>query len=496
MAERASIRFLHRGEVVELSDFHPMTTLLDWLRLEARLTGTKEGCNEGDCGACTVAIGRLEGGKVVYEPVNACIQLLGMLDGTELVVVDDLAAKGDLHPVQQALVDHHGSQCGFCTPGFVMGLFTLYHAGGATPPERKVVTDWLAGNLCRCTGYRPIVDAALAACARPAADRYAAAMAATARKLAALADGKDVFVGHDRRFFAAPASRDSLARLFARYPDATLVAGATDVALWITKQLRDLPRLIHLGRIEGFDAIAETDDGLTLGAGATYCDAHPALARLDPDIGEVVRRLGSRQVRAAGTIGGNIANGSPIGDTPPMLMALGATIELASARGERRLELEDFFIAYGQQDRKAGEFVSRLQVPRPQANEAVRCYKISKRFDQDISAVLAAFKLGIDGSRVTSARIAYGGMAATPKRAAKAEAALMGASLTVPASWQAAIAALGEDFSPLTDMRASAGYRLAAARALLKKALIEIGGADSRETRITGFRKASDERAA
>jgi xanthine dehydrogenase small subunit len=496
MAERACIRFLHRGEVVEVSDFAPSTTLLDWLRLERRLTGTKEGCNEGDCGACTVVVGTLEDGRIVYEPVNACIQLLGMLDGKELVVVDDLAEKGELHPVQQALVDHHGSQCGFCTPGFVMALFALYHAERPRPPSRVEVTDWLAGNLCRCTGYRPIVDAALAACAEAPADRHSRQMAETARKLSALADSTSVFVGSDERFFAAPACREGLARLYARHPDAVLVAGATDVALWITKQLRELPRIIHLGRVAGFDDIAEDEAWLTIGAGATYRAAHAALARLDPDIGEVVRRLGSRQVRAAGTVGGNIANGSPIGDTPPMLMALGASIDLVSEGGSRTLALENFFLAYGRQDRKPGEFVSRIHIPRPKAVERVRCYKISKRFDQDISAVLAAFKVRLDGRRVAGARIAFGGMAATPRRAAKAEAALNGARLDDRASWEGALAALGEDFTPISDMRASAGYRLEVARALLVKAMTEIAGAPSREMRITGFREVGDERAA
>ena len=367
MAERNAIRFLHRGNIVEVENFNPMTTLLDWLRIERRLTGTKEGCNEGDCGACTVAIGRLKGGKVTYEPVNACIQLLGMLDGAELVVVDDLAEGGDLHPVQQALVDHHGSQCGFCTPGFVMGLFTLYHSD-APVSERKDVTDWLAGNLCRCTGYRPIVDAGMAACAGKADDRYAKAMAETAKQLAALADGADVFCGDEQGFFASPASRDGLARLYARHPDATLVSGATDVGLWITKQLRTLPKIIHLGRIAGFDDVSETADGLTLGAGATYRDAHAALSRLDADIGEVVRRLGSRQVRAAGTIGGNIANGSPIGDTPPMLMALGASIDLASAEGERSLEAGKFLHRL----RQAGPPGRRIRLAHPRAAPQVR----------------------------------------------------------------------------------------------------------------------------
>jgi xanthine dehydrogenase small subunit len=466
-----------------------MATLLDYLRLEERACGTKEGCGEGDCGACTVALGSLRDGRVIYEPVNSCIQLLGMVDGREVVAVDDLHVReGGLHPVQRALVAAHGSQCGFCTPGFVMSLFALYHADGA--PGRAQVNDAIAGNLCRCTGYRPIVEAGLKACAGKPRDSYIAAAAGTAKALGKLADGKDLFIGSEKSFFAAPASAESLARLYAAHPDAVLVAGATDVGLWITKQLRNLPKIIHLGRAADLAQITDLGDSITIGAAVTYEAAAASLAAIDADLGELLRRLGSRQVRTAGTVCGNIANGSPIGDTPPALIVLGAAIELRSAGGARTLPLEKFFIAYGKQDRQPGEFVAAVKVPRLRPNQAFRAFKISKRFDQDISALLGAFCLTLDGSRIEEARIAFGGMAPTPKRAQRAEAALKGADLTSSSSWAAAIAALEQDFKPIDDHRASAAYRQATARALLTKALHEIAGAPSKSTRITGQREA------
>jgi xanthine dehydrogenase small subunit len=486
LSNRASIRFLRRGQIVELANVPPMRTVLDYLRLEERSRGTKEGCNEGDCGACTVALGRLRNGRLVYEPVNACILLLGQLDGTELVTVDDLAADGVLHPVQQALVDTHGSQCGFCTPGFVMSLFTLYQSGKA--PTRDEIATHIAGNLCRCTGYRPIIDAALSCCTGQAADRWAKGAGEAAAHLAELDDGADVFIGTSESFIARPARAETLAALAAEHPDATIVSGATDVGLWITKQMRQLPKILLTGGVKDLHAVTDAGDRIAIGAAASYAEALPTLSAIDPDVGEVLRRLGSTQVRASGTVGGNIANGSPIGDTPPMLIALGATLTLRHGATERSLPLEDFFIAYGRQDRKPGELVWRITVPKLKPGEAFRAYKISKRFDQDISAVMAGFKFALDGGRVTAARIAFGGMAATPKRAASAEAALQGASLDDPSGWAAAIAALGRDFQPISDMRASAAYRMEVAQGLLRKALMELAGATG--TRVLADRKA------
>ncbi|HVJ35061.1 MAG TPA: xanthine dehydrogenase small subunit [Terriglobia bacterium] len=491
---RNCIRFLGRGEIVSLADLSPTRTLLDYLRLEERARGTKEGCNEGDCGACTVALGSLRDGRVVYEPVNACILLLGQIDGKELVTVEDLAKGGRLHPVQQAMVDHHASQCGFCTPGFVMSLFTLYHAPQA--PDRRDVLDRLAGNLCRCTGYRPIVDAALATCTGAAADIWARHAAATAETLAKLADGEDILVGDNRQFYAAPANAEGLLALAAAHADATLVAGATDVGLWITKQMRPLRKIIQVARVPDLQAIADEPHQITLGAAVTYERAAPALGGIDPDIGNLLRRIGAAQVRSSGTVGGNIANGSPIGDTPPALIALGAQIELRQALATRRMPLEAFFLGYGKQDRRPGEVLWRITIPKLGADEVFRCYKISKRFDQDISAVMAAFKFRLADGRISEARIAYGGMAPVPKRAVTAELVLRGMRLDQPETWQQACAALAQDFQPIDDMRASAAYRLQVAQSLLRKALLEASGTPSNVSRVAGHREAVAEQVA
>jgi xanthine dehydrogenase small subunit len=485
---RGHIQFLRRGKVVRLDEAAPTLTLLDHLRLSERAMGTKEGCAEGDCGACTVVLRRLVGGRLVYSPVNACIVLAGQADGSEVIAVDDLAADG-LHPVQQAMVDLHGSQCGFCTPGFVMSLFALFHDRNRGVLTRDEVNDWIAGNLCRCTGYRPIVDAAFASCAGDGRDRFTDQEPAIAGVLARLDDGDDLFTGTSERFFAAPASIEALAALYAKHPDAILVAGATDVGLWVTKQMRDLGKIIWLGRVKGLDTITDGAQAVTFGATVTHAAAAPYLAAIDPDLGELLRRFASKQVRNVGTLGGNIANGSPIGDTPPALIALGATLVLQRGAAIRELALEDFFIAYGRQQRETSEFVRAVRVPKLAAGEAFRCYKISKRFDQDISAVMGAFKLRIDGARIGAARIAFGGMAATPKRAKAAENALVGADLADPAAATAACEKLGSDFAPITDQRASASYRMQVATGLLRKALIEIGGAPSRTTRVVGWRK-------
>ena len=486
---RKSLQFIRKGRVVEVDDVGPTTTLLDHLRLVEGSVGTKEGCNEGDCGACTVALGRVRNGRLAYEPVNACIQLLGMVDGAEVVTVEDLADGGALHPVQRAMVDLHGSQCGFCTPGFVMSLFTLYQSGVAA--DRDTVCDWIAGNLCRCTGYRPIVEAALTSCSGAPADGFAARATETAARLTALADGADLFVGDAARFFAAPATLDALCRLLAEHPDATIVAGATDVGLWVTKQLRVLPKIVWLGRVAGLDAIEETETGFRIGAAATFDAAAAAVAAIDPDLGNLWRRIGSKQVRVSGTIGGNIANGSPIGDTPPALIALGATLELRHGDLVRRLPLEDFFLAYGRQDRAPGEIVVAVDVPRLGPADVFRGYKISKRFDQDISAVMAAIRLTLDGDRSASARVAFNGMAGVPKRATAAEAVLAGARLGDPALPRSVRAALAEDFQPLDDMRASAAYRLDVAGSLVEKALIEAAGTPTSATRVFGLREAA-----
>jgi len=485
---RDCIQFRRQDQIIRLDRFLPQSTILDWLRLEERSTGTKEGCGEGDCGACTVVIARERNGRLIYEPVNACIATLGQLDGCELITVEDLAHQGKLHPVQSAMAAGHGSQCGFCTPGIVMSLFAHFHSEGDRT-DRAAINDVLAGNLCRCTGYRSIVDAARKACAGPAADQFTATESQTRAVLQRLNDGSDILVGDETRFFASPASEASLAALYLRHPDARIIGGATDVGLWITKKLMTLDKIIHVGRA-GLDAIEPTADSLNIGAAVTLANASSSLASISPDIAEIVRRFGSVQVRAAGTVGGSIANASPIGDLAPLFIALGGSVELRKGERVRALPLEKFFIAYGKQDREPGEFVRRLIVPKLPAAVFFKAYKISKRFDEDITAVLGAFRIAVEGGRITSARIAFGGMAATPKRALAVERQLIGADVDDSAVWRSAAEQVSNDFTPLTDMRASAEYRLDVAGNLVIKALAEISGAASPVTRILGRQEA------
>jgi xanthine dehydrogenase small subunit len=484
---RNCIQFRRNDRIVRLDRFVPQSTILDWLRTEERSTGTKEGCAEGDCGACTVVIARERDGRLLYEPVNACIATLGQLDGCELITVEDLAHEGKLHPVQTAMAAGHGSQCGFCTPGIVMSLFAHFHSeGGRT--ERAKINDALAGNLCRCTGYRSIVDAAREACAGPMTDHFTAKETETCAALRQLRDNADVFAGNASCFFASPASEDSLASLYQQHPDARIIAGATDVGLWITKKLATIDKVIHVGRA-GLDKIEATADAMHIGAAVTLADATSLLASIDPDIAEILRRFGSVQVRAAGTVGGSIANASPIGDLAPLFIALGGSVELRKGERIRALPLEQFFIGYGKQDREPGEFIRRLVVPKLPPATFFRAFKISKRFDEDITAVLGAFRIGLDGDRIVSARIAFGGMAGTPKRAAAVERQLVGAALNDVGAWRRAAIRIDDDFTPLTDVRASAEYRVGVARNLLIKALAEIAGVSSPVTRVLNRRE-------
>jgi xanthine dehydrogenase small subunit len=483
---RDHVTFLLNGTVERVSALSPTTTLLAHLRRVRRLTGTKEGCAEGDCGACTVVVGRLSNGRVQYRPINACIAFVPMLEGVSVTTVEHLKGPGGkLHPCQQAMVDCHGSQCGFCTPGFVMSLYALYAEG--CKAGRGALNDALAGNLCRCTGYGPILAAGAAMFGYRAPPWEAERRAREVEALRTLQHSDTVALEHDGQRFYAPATLDELVRLTGQYPDATIVAGATDVGLWVTKQHRRLDTLLHIGRVEELQRIVEEAGRLSIGAGVTMADAEGVLGRHFPDLGELIRRFGARQVRSAATLGGNIANGSPIGDMAPALIVVGACLRLRKGAAVRVVPLEDFFIAYGKQDLTTSEIVESVEVPLRGEPERLKCYKVSKRFDQDISAVCGSFDIAVVDNRIVSARIAFGGMAATPKRARAVEAALVGQPWTA-ASVEAAEAAFAQDFAPISDMRGSAGYRLRIARNLLWRCFHETSGDIA--TRLVGRQSA------
>ncbi|MFO1285023.1 MAG: xanthine dehydrogenase small subunit [Burkholderiales bacterium] len=492
MADPDPIRLIVNGERVDVERVAPQTTLLAWLREQRGLTGTKEGCAEGDCGACTVVVAESRGdGTLDWNPVNACLRLLPTLDGKAVFTIESLAGPGGpLHPVQQAMVDCHGSQCGFCTPGMTMSLFALGKRTGSRTgtPSREAVDDALSGNLCRCTGYRPIVEAAQQGCAAMARaegwrgpgvaadgsrvvgtdeERLAAQLDALAR------ESTFEYVGGGQRWIA-PVSVDGLAHACTAHPDARLVAGATDVGLWITKQHRDLGTMIWTGAAKDLAAIRTDTEAIEIGAGASLDAAFEAFDGDYPELTEAWTRFASAPIRASGTMGGNVANGSPIGDSMPALIALDARVVLTKGPRTRTLALEDFYLAYQKTAREPGEFVRAILVPRRPADLRLRAYKVSKRFDQDISSVFVAIALVVESGVVRSARIGAGGVAATPKRAGAAEAALAGEPWT-EATAEAAARALEAEFSPIDDMRASAAYRRRVLGNLMRRFWLETG---------------------
>ena len=466
----------------------PNLTVLNYLREHLGKPGTKEGCASGDCGACTVVVGELQtdaqgGESIRYRSLNSCLTFVSSLHGKHLISVEGLKHQGQLHSVQQAMVDCHGSQCGFCTPGFVMSLFALQK--NSSQPDAHKAHEALAGNLCRCTGYRPILAAAEQACCGGQSDQFDARQAETISRLKAIAPKDTGELNSGDKRCLVPLTVADLADLYDAYPQARLLAGGTDLALEVTQFHRTLPVMIYVGNIAQMKRIEHFDDRLEIGAATALTDCYDALRAEYPDFGELLQRFASLQIRNQGTLGGNIGNASPIGDSPPLLIALGAQIVLCKGEVRRTLALEDYFIDYRVTARQESEFIEKIIVPRASAERLFRAYKVSKRLDDDISAVCAAFNLRIDNGVVSDARIAFGGMAAIPKRAKNCEAALIGAPWN-QSSIERACAALAEDFTPLSDFRASKEYRLLSAQNLLRKYFIELH-APHIETRVTAY---------
>ncbi len=456
-----SIRILLNGEPCEIRRVPPAATVLDWLRTERALTGTKEGCAEGDCGACTVVLGIPDGAGMRYEAVNSCLMAVPQLAGKALITIEGLAENGGLHPLQRAMIEADASQCGFCTPGIVMALYAFQQGG--EEPEDETIHDALAGNLCRCTGYRPIVDAARNAPSAPRAIPSAPVPEAA----------PDYRAG--RQVFFAPRTLDELIALRAAHPAAPLLAGGTDLGLLFSKERKAFPAILSVAGVEELRRLETREDEIEIGAAVTYTRALPVLDAEYPGMGELIRRIGSRQIRNLGTIGGNIGNASPIGDTLPWLIALDATLVLRGPGGAREMPVKSFFLGYRETDLGPGEVIASVRVPRLSAGQVFRIYKVSKRYDQDISAVIGAYCLTLVDGRVSDARIAYGGMAATPKRARAAERALIGEAWG-EAAVEAAGRAIAEDFEPIDDFRASARYRLTVAANLLRRLHLQTAG--------------------
>ena len=490
----STVRFLFKNKVVSIENIDPNLTVLQYLREIQFNTGTKEGCASGDCGACTVVVAELDStlnsenkGQLNYNSINSCITFVGSLHGKQLITVEDLKEKTKLHHAQQTIVDNHGSQCGFCTPGFVMSSFAL-HKHNKTPTRAEVL-EALAGNLCRCTGYRSIIEAAITSSIGVDEDSFAKHYQETVATLTELQKLPAPTLTGNGHNFIAPKNIDELAYELTHEPKSTLVAGGTDLALSVTQNLATIDKLVYVGNVEELTNIEETDTEIVIGSALPYSKFIDTLHHYYPDLGDMIERIGSKQVRNNGTLGGNIGNASPIGDMPPALIALGATMTLHVNGSERTILVEDYFVDYKKTLLMPSEFIKSVQIPKPTAGQTLKLYKISKRIDDDISAVLAAFFIEEKDQKITNVRLAFGGMAAIPKRAPAAEAVLQGNSLTKELV-AAAKEALATDFQPMSDVRASDKYRMKVAQNLIEKCYLELQSTNAREvieTRVVNY---------
>ncbi len=464
------VSFIHNKRIVEIKNPDPNETLLNYIRNKLKKTGTKEGCAEGGCGACTVVIGELKNNEVNYSAINSCITLLPTLQGKQLILVEDLVSKdGSLHPVQEAMVNCHGSQCGFCTPGFVMSLFSMFKKYSKFKDD--VIKDSISGNLCRCTGYKPIIKAAESLKNKKKIDHFSQDIKNTIKLLKKINNKSIAIYKKDKRYFA-PRYIQELKKILKKNINANFLSGGTDLSLSITKDRKDINSIIYMNFIRELNYIKSNDEYIEVGASTPLIDLEHYIKKHYLDFTKILKRYGSPQIRNVGTVAGNIATASPIGDCLPLLISLNAQVVLQDLKKTKILFLDSFFISYRKTKLKKGQFIHSIRIPIFKKN-IFKAYKVSKRFDDDISSVCAAFNLGIIKNKIESIRIAYGGMAEIPKRAIFCEKILLNSSVNDEIINKAKDA-LEKDFKPISDMRASKFYRMEVAKNLLEKCWVEV----------------------
>ena len=464
------IKFVHEDQIVKVKNPDSNETLLNYIRTNLKKTGTKEGCAEGGCGACTVVLGELQNNEISYRAINSCITFLPTLQGKQLILVEDLISKeGSLHPVQQAMVNYHGSQCGFCTPGFVMSLFSMFKKHSKFKDDE--IKDSLAGNLCRCTGYQPIIKAAKSLKNKNKIDHFTKNKKNTINLLKKINNRSIVIYNKGKKYFA-PRYVQELKKILKKNIDANFLSGGTDLSLSVTKERKDISTIIYMNSIRELNYIKNNNKYIEVGASTPLIELESYIEKYYPDFTKILKRYGSPQIRNVATVAGNIATASPIGDCLPLLLSLNAQVVLQDLKKTKILFIDNFFISYRKTKLKKGQFIRSIRIPLFE-NNTFKAYKVSKRFDDDISSVCAAFNLEIVKNKVQSAKIAYGGMAAIPKRAIYCEKTLSN-SLVTEEIIHKAKKALEKDFTPISDMRASGLYRMEVAKNLLEKCCVEI----------------------